>query len=251
MLTTHLAGCEPLHGRRVSLLRSSPDHAEFLSRCYRNTDFMNLYRLAQNRNESLEQIRARLQKDLETPPQHLKRFEWVIHRRNADGTAGEAVGLCAVADFMPFHKRGEFLVGILEPEQRKAGLAGLALEASLLTLDFAFNRLRLHKLINYVYGHNAYANANSKELGFTEEGYLREHIYYTHYGYVDLFQNGMLETDFRANQRLARLSKRLLGHDITYKEPEAEQLSRAHIKQANIALQDYVQRLQAQQNQDD
>ncbi len=239
MLTVSPIGTELLWGRKVVLERSNPTHASFLLKCYQDDDFMNLYRLAQERRETLAQIAARLDEEQTFQPQQLKRIEWVIHQYKIDvqnQLEKSPIGLISLADYKPIYQQAEFLIGILASDKRQTGLA---LEASLLVLDFVFNQLRIHRLTAYVYGYNQNAQKNVVELGFKQEGVLRDHVR-TKKQFVDLYANGMLEQDFRENKRLARLSKRLLGGDITVAPPEVKSFSPAYLAQVEAKFRQTI-----------
>ncbi len=242
MLETHLLGFQAIRGQRVSLLRRAPEHAAFLRLCWDDQAFMDLYRLAQNRRESIEQIAERLAQEYKRLPKDLRKFEWVIERHATQGQAARLIGLAAVADYQPEHRRAEFLIGILQPQEQKAGIG---LEASLLVLDFAFNILQLNKLISFVYGYNQSSQNNTLHLGFTQEAFLREHVHYAPHGYVDMYQNGLLARDFRRNDRLSRWSQRLLQRDISLAPPAPKQLSDAYVQQAEAAFKAALQKAQA------
>ncbi len=232
----NLALLKPLQGRRVSLVRRAPQYAEFIINCVQNAQFINLYRLSENRQQTAEQLRQRLAEEESLLPQQLHRVEWVIlrHEQNAQGHLNvRPIGLAAIADYQSNHGRGEFLIGIPEPAEQRMGVG---LEASLLVLDYAFNALKLNKLISFVYSHNQNSQANTLQLGFTQEGFLREHIHNAHYGYVSLYQNGLLITEFRSNQRLSRLSSRLLGYDVTQAPPSFTPASSEQIQQFKAEL---------------
>lgn len=202
-------GLQVLQGRNVSLVRSAPEHTDFIYSCYQNNAFMDLYRLAQNRSETKDEVRHRLEVEHIKLPQELKRIEWVIvkHAEHQD----IPVGLAALADHQVTHRRAEILLGIPDTQNRAGNLS---LEASLLVLDFAFNQAGIHKVTSLVYGYNDYAQKNTIHLGFKQEGLLKQHIY-TESGFVDLYQNGLLRVDFLNNKALKILSKRLIGRDIT------------------------------------
>ncbi len=86
-------------------------------------------------------------------------------------------------------------------------------------MDFAFNRVALNKLTSVVYGSNRLAQKNTIALGFTQESYMRQHIAVVDgQGFIDVYGNGLTKSDFRANKRLAKLSKRLLMKDITVEQ---------------------------------
>lgn len=232
MISVAPIGLQTLQGRRVFLERSAPEHAPFLRQCYQNDEFMDLYRLAQDRRLTEEQIKERLAKEQQVLPQQLKRIEWIIHLKHENGE-NQPVGIISLADYRRVHRRAEFLIGVLPAEQRGTGTA---LEASLLVLDFAFNQIQLHKVIAYIYGYNHYAQQSVIGLGFTQEGFLREHIFFPQQGFLDIYLNGLTESDFRANRRLSRLSQRLVGWDITIKPTPPEILSEEQIAQAKEPL---------------
>jgi len=236
MLKTHLIGFAPVRGKRVSLARCAPQHAEFLQQCYTNEAFMDVYRLAQNRAQTVEQIRARLTDEQQYPPHELKRLEWVIIAHLETGEL--PIGMASLANFIPHHRRAELLFGIIEQSDQK-GRQGM--EAMLLILEYAFNVLQLNKLTSLVYGHNRYAQDSTLALGFTQEGFLRQHIYHKPYGFIDLYQNGLLVADFRANQRLRKLGVRMLGRDITRLHTEnTRPLTGEELMRAQASLNEFL-----------
>lgn len=62
---------------------------------------------------------------------------------------------------------------------------------------------------------NDSAQRNPLELGFKQEGFRPQHLCAAGSGYLGVFENGLTAADFRANQRLAKLSQRLLARDVT------------------------------------
>lgn len=212
-LTCSPIGLQDLIGTHITLIRSAPEHTDFIYHCYQNDNFMDLYRLAQNRKLSKKEIKDRLAAEQSRLPQELKRIEWIILKN--DNVQQIPIGIAALADHQVSHRRAEFLLGIPDVQHQK-GL--LSLETSLLVLDFAFNQAGLHKVISLVYGYNNDAQKNTLHLGFKQEGVLKDHIYSSQ-GFIDLFQNAMLRTDFLNNTQLAKLSLRLLNKDITQPEP--------------------------------
>lgn len=204
-------GLNPLEGQSVILVRANPDYLDFIHDIYTNNDFMDLYRLSQDRALPKTELKDRLQQEATQLPQNLKRIEWVIIKKSP--SENNPIGLAAIADYQIHHNRAELLLGISAPSERHTLHS---LETALLVLDFAFNIIRLHKLISYVYGYNLKAQKNTLHLGFTQEALLKEH-YFTPQGFIDLYQNRLLEQEFRSNNKLAKLSLRLLGRDITQK----------------------------------
>ncbi|MEN9849685.1 MAG: hypothetical protein RL368_2425, partial [Pseudomonadota bacterium] len=187
-------GSSKLLGQRLSLLRTTEQHATFLQSCYLNTAFMSLYRLLHHSQQpSLSQIEQRLTAEAQLPPHY---FEWIIERHSD----GKAIGLASLADYQPNHGRAEFLIGLLNPAEHPIGMG---LEASLLVLEFAFNILQLHKLSALVYSHNSQAQRNVLHVGFHSEGLLREHLQHKQQ-WIDIYQNSLLECEFRASTALRR-----------------------------------------------
>ncbi|WP_353573336.1 GNAT family protein [Candidatus Albibeggiatoa sp. nov. BB20] len=225
---------QPLQGKKVILERSAPEHVQFLQKCYQDKEFMDLYRLVQSRTESEQSIIHRLEKENCLSLKDLKKLEWVIFRyeQKGDEIEKEPIGLVSLADYQPKHQHAEFLIGILPPEYRRTGLA---LEASLLTFDLAFNFLKLNKLVVLVYGYNQNAQDNVLQLGFTQEGLMREQLY-ENGQFIDLYMDGLLVKDFRENRRLAKLSRYLVGKDITFLPPEVKPLSPQELKNVQKAL---------------
>lgn len=220
-----LIGLAALQGRRVSLHRRGPEHVDFIWQCYQNRAFMELYRTTQSHKDSPAALRKVLAEEQQRLPHQTKRIEWII-MRHEDGKQ-RPIGMAAIADYQANNSRGELLIGVVDPADRKLAEP---LEATLLIFDFAFNQLKMNKLCSYVYGYNDYSQENTLRLGFTQEGVLREHLKTTHHGFVDLYQNGMLQSDFRASKRLAALSKRMLKHDITQPPPEPEVIPKERMK---------------------
>ncbi len=125
------------------------------------------------------------------------------------------IGMTVLAEYRPLHRRAEFLMGLFEPRHRGTRFS---VEATLMTFDLAFNRYGLNKLHSYVFTGNKHSQASTLSLGFQQEGILREHIYSVkEQRFLDTYQNGLTEADFRNNPRLAKLSNSLINKDITQK----------------------------------
>jgi len=200
-----------LHGKRLTLERVGPEHVDFVLGSFKNRGFWRHYRANQSRKLTRQQLLDGLQKETQVTPEKLKKLEWLVF--NVSGEEKIPIGFACLADYSPVGKKAEFLVGIIDPGARAHGIA---LEASLLVMEFAFNVAGLHKLVSFVYAANRLAQDNTLALGFSQEGLLREHIYdKPNDSYIDVFQNGLLAREFRANERLSKLSSRLLGRDVT------------------------------------
>ena len=85
--------------------------------------------------------------------------------------AEQRVGLASLSQIDFTHGRAEFSIGL--PGKPPTGVAHLA---SLMAIQFAFFRIRLHKLYTYVYEDNPEAVQATLRLGFHQEGWLRDHF---------------------------------------------------------------------------
>lgn len=200
-----------LDGPRVVLERASPKHAEYIYSTFSNVDFWQKYRRTQKRDVSMMQLVEKLEYDDNTSPARLGILEWVICRKDGDELI--PLGFAALSNYSAQQRRAEFLIGIVESDDVKAGIG---LEASLLIFDYAFNVINLHKLTSIVYKANKSAQISTLSLGFTQEGILRKHYFdSSSQEFIDLIQNGFLLEDFRNSRRLAKLSRKLLHRDVT------------------------------------
>lgn len=202
----------PIVGRRVMLKKASPDDAEFLSKWYNTKAFRRLFRLSHTRPFSVDSIAEGLiQKNnlLNT----LRQIEWVVWRKQNNDVHYLPIGLANLVDINQIHKTAEFQIGIVNSNDR---VSGIAVEATFLAMEFAFKVLTLFKLHTFVYGFNHHSQNSTVSLGFTQEGILREQ-YWDPYEqkHIDLYFNGLLAREFWKNKRIAKLSSRLLGRDIT------------------------------------
>lgn len=219
--TRNLAQVDPawlaqLAGRRIELRRTAASDVDFLLHCYRDVAFMDRYHHFISRQQSREQLAEKLRREEKRHPCQSMTLDWLLLKAETGSngtTASRPIGIANLVDIQFAHRRAEFLIGIPDPGDRAAS-AGL--EATLLVMDFAFNRVGLNKLTTFVYGDNQASQNNTLALGFTQESHLREHLALPDSGrLIDLYGNGMTVSDFRSNTRLARSSRRLLGRDIT------------------------------------
>lgn len=200
---------EPLEGKKLFLRRYEAKDAAYLRYCHQNNDFMALYNQYIPRHQPVDELAAKLHQTHAMHPCQTKSVDWVIYRKNT----GQPAGIANLVDINFVHRRAEFLIGLPDLEDRTSGIA---LEATLLVLDYAFNRVKLNKLTTNVYADNVFSQENTLALGFTQESFLREHIAdLAHGNFLDVYGNGMTMRDFRSNTRISKLSTRLFGRDIT------------------------------------
>ena len=202
---------EPLRGRRLVLRRYAESHAEFLHAAFRDKGFMERYNRSIPANEPLTKIKAALRKSEQSLPWSNLSVDWVIYLVDGEGVE-HPIGLANLAALDLHNRRAEYLLGMVSQQKHHALFA---LEAALLVMDFAFNRAHLNKITSVVYEGNAEAQSLTVQLGFTQEGFRKHHMYLAGTGYLGLYENGLNVEDFRSNRRLATLSQRWVGRDVT------------------------------------
>jgi len=209
----------PIVGQRVILRKVSLEDSQYISECYNQVEFRRLFRLSYTQPISVDTFEKAFNRK-NVPLNILRKVEWVICRKQDKNSGSLPVGLVSLVDINQVHKTAEFQIGIASPNDR---LLGVATEASFLAMEFAFKVLSLFKLHSFVYGFNHYSQKSTVSLGFTQEGILREQ-YWDPYDqkHIDLFVNGLLAREFWKHKRIAKLSSRLLGRDITLQKPMAE-----------------------------
>lgn len=190
---------KPLRAGSVLLRLPEAGDTAFIAAAFANAKFMRAFHRYQGKDaHSVRQFieTARL------PPGRARRRDWLVSTRG-----GDAVGFAGIVDLDTHNLCGELLIGIVAEDNV---VRAVAPQASLATLVFAFDRLRLEKMVSHVYGDNPAAQANTLHLGFVQEGRLREHLVPEAGSKtrLDLFVNGMLRSDFEANRALARMRKR-------------------------------------------
>jgi ribosomal-protein-alanine N-acetyltransferase len=198
--------------RSLWLRRTVPEDAKLLFEVgFSQREFMRLFRL-NDPCQSVADLYQALVKRQTLPPNQDHYLELLITHK----THGP-IGLCALADYTPLHKRAEYLVGLFNSRHRSVGYG---IEVTLMVLDLAFNGYGLHKVCAITYDYNQPAQSVLINIGCLQEGRRREHIFDpVIQNFVDLLDFGMTINDFRANNRLARLSQALLKRNITQNSP--------------------------------
>lgn len=194
----------PLRGKRVTLYRRGRADASFVKACWRDKSFMSRFHRLAKRIDTDEALVALLDAEENANLLIGNSLHWTIH----DAT-GNKLGFTSLVDFSIPHRRAELVVGLIDPKP------GLALEATLLTMDFAFRRLNLHKLCSVIYDKNEQAIASTAHLGFAKEGVLRQHIFDPDAkSFIDLHLSSMVADDYFNNAKLRKLNNRLIGRTL-------------------------------------
>lgn len=152
-----------MQGDRVMLRPMEPEDTDDVIRMRNNPDvlaqlFSDKPLTREEHLQWLDQIRAQG-----------TRQEFLIVER-ASGLSAGTIGLNHI-DCK--HRRAEFGILIGDTEARGKGLAS---EASRLLLDYAFNKLGLHRIYLYAFPDNKQAVHLYRKLGFVQEGLLQRHV---------------------------------------------------------------------------
>lgn len=225
LLQIHPAWVQALVAGKLKLRTLAPSDEAFVMRCFSDQLFMTSYHRFATRSQSRPQVQSNLQQNPRLAVLKRKSVNWLVELAEPAAAPGQVnsgycpVGLVTLAEIHLWARRAEFLIGFPDKEHRGSGTP---LAATLLLMDHAFNRIGFNKLTSIVYGDNPYSQRNTLALGFTQEGFRRDHLRDLNTGHwLSIHDNGMLQKDFRANTRLKRLSKRLLGFDVTQARADA------------------------------
>ena len=85
------------------------------------------------------------------------------------------IGLIGLYDFNQRHRRATWKSLRIIPEYQGKGIA---MEASLMLLDYGFNTLNLHKITSDSFEENSSILKLLEKLGFKREGVLIEHYFH-------------------------------------------------------------------------
>ncbi len=210
LMQIHPDWIKPLIGKQLRLRPLMTTDEAFLKRCFTDPVFMNNY----HRFMTANRIKQRFD-DLKQNPRYNvlknKSVHWLIEKKQ--NATYFPIGMATLAEIQLIHERAEILIGF--PEQSFRG-QGNPLTAMLLLLDFVFNIIGFNKLTSIVYTGNTHSQHSTLALGFFQEGYHQDQLRDLQSGeWLSIYVNGLLQTNFRSNLRLPKLSQRLLGFDIT------------------------------------
>lgn len=218
-----------LDGKSIYLSCFNEEDSSFLLGCYENYDFMRLYR-SWSGQESLceEDIKKKISEDKKLSALQTRKIEWVIWRKSSDIGTMIPVGIAGLVDYRVMNKQAEFSIGLLEGYRN----SGTAFEAIILIFDFSFNALGLNKLVSIIYKYNEAAQKSAVKLGFVQEGILRKHHWDERNSeFISIYYNGFLQEEFRSNKKISRVSKSLIGRDITEIEKPLKIVDKDKIEQ--------------------
>lgn len=173
----------PLHGDRVSLVPLSKEDMMVIAPFFSDTEALFHYLPDKLMPRNDEQLRVLME-------------DWNDGERNlvfACRYEGRTIGIVSLSDIDFVSGNGELGVMISDVSVRGKGLAT---EAVMLMLDYAFGELRLHRVTVRVAPENEPSLKLFHKVGFIREGRMRE-VMRRRDGYGDLLFFGLLEDEYR------------------------------------------------------
>jgi len=137
-----------------------------------------------------DQVRAVLRNRRE----HHDRADWAVLRRDDGAFLGEVV----INDFDPHNESANYRIGLAGPAHFNHGYGT---EATRLVVDFAFDRIGLHRLELEVFAFNPRARRVYEKCGFRLEGTLRDALQWDGV-FIDAHKMAILRTDPRPGDEL-------------------------------------------------
>lgn len=211
---------EPVACRGIHLAIPSESDFSFLQQCYADEAFMQQLLPMGRKKQSADAILQALRRS-EFSVAHYRSMHRVIKKEVcSDSTSSSSssqnnlktIGLASLVDIQIAHRRAELLFGIPDQAERQRASS----IATMLVMDLMFNQIGLHKLTTFVLANNPHSQRSNIAIGFIQEGLRRQHLCDPQTRqWLDCYENGMVVDDFRGNPFIARISKRLLGRDIT------------------------------------
>lgn len=185
----------------ITLRRCGAADADFVQRCYADTDFARRY----NRQVPWRgDLATALDKAGTLPPLDTGTLAWVIHHQ------GRPIGLASLSSISAVNRKAEWSLGFVDA----ATIPGPAkLRAQLLLMHFSYFVAGLNKLYAYIYTDNPEALQSGTRLGFVEEGLLREHCYLPPGRFFDVHVIGLTRAQLLGSPGMLALARRWLGKD--------------------------------------
>lgn len=201
---------------RIRLRRALPDDAAWLKQAFADPAFgdaVNRDYAQRMQKTELSQLASQLAQQHRVPPADQGAMIWLIERH--DKQPAQIIGLASFTNIDSHSLRAEFIIGF--PGGQPSG--GLVLEASALLAEFAFGKegARFHKVCASVYADNPRVKSLLRmlnQVGFQQEGLLREQVKLHAGQFVDLIVLGGLRTDVIASTTMRQIAHRYLGHEL-------------------------------------
>ncbi|GKS69455.1 hypothetical protein W03_14590 [Nitrosomonas sp. PY1] len=211
---------KPIVSRGIHLAIPTESDFSFLQQCYDNEAFMQQLLPMGRKKQSAEAILHALKKS-EFSVAHYRSMHRIIKKAvcsNLEQPLAQfnlkPIGLASLVDIQIAHRRAELLIGIPDQAERQRATAVVMM----LIMDLSFNQIGLHKLTSLVLANNPHSQRSTVAIGFTQEGLRRQHLCDPQTRqWMDCYENGIVADDFYHNPVIARISRRLIGRNITVK----------------------------------
>ncbi len=211
---------EPISSRGIHLVTPDEHDFSYLQQCYADEAFMQQLLPMGRKKQSAEAIQHALRKS-EFSVAHYRSMHRIIKKEvHSDPKKPSSqynlkpIGLASLVDIQIAHRRAELLIGIPDQGERQRATTVVMM----LIMDLVFNEIGLHKLTSLVLANNPHSQRSTVAIGFTQEGLRRQHLCDPQTRqWLDCYENGIVADDFRHNSVIARVSKRVVGRDITAK----------------------------------
>jgi RimJ/RimL family protein N-acetyltransferase len=167
-------------------------------------EFMDRFNAPQTANAIAADIARMTAEESRLTPMQRSNIKWIVWHRDKQ----QRIGMGGLPNFNMTHRRAEVAGGVRQPWTG----AGLGLAAWFGVLDFAFSRLGVHKVWAYAYDTNTIGLKQLLGVGFTEEGFLRDHIQLQSGRWLGLHSLALFHTDWEKNPRLAKLKQHFQKH---------------------------------------
>lgn len=164
-------------------------HLDRIASWYQDLDELSLIESNLPMPVNAESLQTLWQRDIEQKAPRASYLYAICNDRD------EAVGFTGLQDINQTHGTAVVFIFVEKNNRR----FGLALRATALLLDMAFQQLRLHRVTTYVDSNNEPSIALIRKLGFTDEGRMREACFFRG-GYHDVNVVGMLVDEWEARR---------------------------------------------------
>jgi diamine N-acetyltransferase len=170
--------------------------------------FMDLFNAPQSAQANAADLVRSITEESSLAPMQRGNIKWIAWHNDKQ----QRVGIVGFPSINLLHRRAEGAGGVRQPWSNK----GLGVAAWMAGLDFAFARLGVHKVVAYVYDSNPIGLKQLLGIGFTEEGFLRDHIQLQSGHWLGLHSLALFRRDWDDMPRLLKLKNH-------FQKPQADQ----------------------------
>lgn len=184
----------------VELRPLTPDDVPFFAECCADRAFMDRFNAPQTPNINRQELTSSIEQEAMLAPVQRGNVKWVAWSTRAK----ERIGLAGLPSFHLLHQRAEVAGGVRGP----CATPGTGTATWLAVLDFAFEKLGVHKAQALVYHTNQPAQRQLLSLGFHEEGVLKDHIRLASGQWLHLHSLALFRSGWCSTPRLTVVRKR-------------------------------------------